>query len=91
MQRKKIIEFINAGCQLASQLQIFGAIYGVTSGYPCEGCAYDSHGSKCEAKRKLFAPQRAAKEEKQKGETVRETAARLGVSISEVRRRRRVA
>ena len=62
-------------------------LHQATGGDPCTtGCAYFKGGT-CPAYRKLNTPAKAtAGQEPQ--ETVRETAKRLGISISEVRRRR---
>ena len=59
-----------------------------THGQVCDtGCAEFDNG-KCSAYRKLIVPAKVeAQQEPQ--ETVRETAKRLGISISEVRRRRK--
>ena len=86
-----ISEFVSAGCELSTPFNIFVAIYGISNGKPCEGCSYDLHGSSCKARKALFSTPTQAKLNQQPAETVRETAARLGISISEVRRRRRNA
>lgn len=91
MEPKTIEEFIDAGCELSDPLRLFIGLYHATAGQPCNGCAYDSHGNKCQAKRALFQAPAVATPDAPRGETVREAAARLGVSISEVRRRRRTA
>lgn len=85
---KTPLEFDDAGCELAKSPLIFLGLHKVTRGDPCTtGCAYFNSG-KCPAYLKLFKPQQA-KLVVQQGETVREEAARLGISISEVRRRRK--
>ena len=83
-----VTKFTEAGCILTETINLFLSLYAVTDGDPCTtGCAY-YEGGKCPAYRSMIgAPQKkAAQQEPQ--ETVREAAARLGVSISEVRRRR---
>ena len=83
-------QFVEAGCGLATPVRIFLAIYQLSGGKPCKGCAYDSFSSKCAAKRELFPVIQTRIDASVYVETVRESAARLGISISEVRRRRRV-
>jgi hypothetical protein len=81
-----IREYVDAGCeQLKGGADVIGlGIYAVTEGRMCDGCHAQP---KCKAFVKLQgapvwrAPIAPA-------ETVRQEAARLGVSISEVRRRR---
>jgi hypothetical protein len=81
-----IDEFLLTDCRLLKPLPIFIGIYTATSGDPCTtGCAY-FEGGNCPDYRKLNTP--AKKQVQQPQETVRETAIRLGISISEVRRRR---
>ena len=74
-------------CQLANPRDLFIAIHYATGGDPCTtGCAY-FEGGKCHAyvalTRKLTILTSPI------GETVREAAARLGVSISEIRRQKK--
>ena len=85
-----IAEFLETDCQLLKPIAIFAGIHQATGGDPCTtGCAY-FNGGKCSAYRKLTIPAKAEAHQEPM-ETVRETAARLGISISEVRRRRRAA
>ena len=87
---KKITEFLDAGCELAHPLIIFIAVYGATGGDPCTtGCLY-YRGGACPAYRKLFRPI-LAQMGTPETETVAQQAARLGISKSEIRRRRRQA
>ncbi len=86
---KTVSEFVAAGCELSSPLPIFIGILALSNGNPCKGCAYDNHGSKCAAKKKLF-DQSVAVINAAPQETVSEMAARLGISKSEVRRQRRL-
>lgn len=81
-------KFTDAGCELANPIGLFLGLYAATNGNPCTtGCAY-YRGGNCPAYRAMkdAAQKKAAQQEPT--ETVRETAARLGISISEVRRRR---
>ena len=80
---------LGADCHLLRPMPLFIAIHEASQGMPCNGCAYGDH-EDCQGKKKLYQPQRAVLVQPQ-GETVREQAARLGVSISEIRRRRRTA
>ena len=88
---KQPMEYLDAGCELATPFILFVMIHQKTRGDPCTtGCAYYENG-KCAAYRKLFMPAQTKPNTstQQHGETVRETAQRLGISISEVRRQRR--
>ena len=74
-------------CQLTTPRGLFIGIYQATNGNPCTtGCAY-FEGGKCPAyvalTRKPVIPSSP------QGETVREAAVRLGVSVSEIRRQRK--
>lgn len=74
-------------CQLAKPVAMFYGLYLVTGGDPCTtGCAY-FNGGKCPAYLALTKPSVTATSPQ--GETVREAAARLGLSISEIRRKRK--
>ena len=85
---KTISDFIDAECELSSPLGIFVGVYELTRGDPCTtGCAY-YRGGACPAYRKLFRPI-LAQMDKPETETVAQQAERLGVSKSEIRRRRR--
>lgn len=83
-----LLQFLESDdCQLAAPAPVFIGIWHATGGDPCTtGCAY-FEGGKCPAYRALTKP--AVVADSPKGETVREAAARLGVSISEVRRQRK--
>ena len=83
-----IEDFLKTDCQLLEPFPIFIGLYRVTGGDPCTtGCAYFK-GGKCPAYMKLNIPAKVEAQQEPM-ETVRETAKRLGISISEVRRRRR--
>lgn len=83
-----VTQFQKTDCQLLEPIHIFVGIYQATGGDPCTtGCAYFNGGA-CAAYRKLNIPSVSAVQQASM-ETVRETAIRLGISISEVRRRRR--
>ena len=89
MNKYPLGEYLFSGCEFANTgKQAFVFMWAATDGKVCDtGCAWFD-GGKCAAYRKLTIPAKpAAQQEPQ--ETVRETAARLGISISEVRRRRR--
>ena len=83
------LAYLEADCLFARQSPaLFLGVHAVEQHKVCDtGCArFD--GGKCPAYLKLTIPSKPeAGQEPQ--ETVRETAARLGISISEVRRRRR--
>lgn len=88
--RLQIEAFVNSTCELSQPLPIFIAVYSLSNGNPCKGCAYDDHVSGgCKAKRSLFAKPAVAQSPQEPQETVREMANRLGISLSEARRRRR--
>lgn len=81
--------YMESDCTFAKQSRlIFLLVHMSTQHKVCDtGCAW-FEGGRCPAYRKLTIPAKpAAHQEPQ--ENVRDTAKRLGVSISEVRRRRR--
>lgn len=83
--------YVEAGCQFAKESPpSFLLVYMGTQHKVCDtGCAWFD-GGRCPAYRRLTIPSKpAAQQEPQ--ESVRDTAKRLGISISEVRRRRRTA
>jgi hypothetical protein len=82
------IKYFEAGCDFAkSGAGAFYAVHGLTQGRVCDtGCAWYANG-KCAAYRGLTAVPAAPKQDQ--GETVRQEAARRGLSINEVRRQRR--
>ena len=80
-------DFLGTECQLLKPVTLFIALYQATKGDPCtKGCAY-FEGGKCPAYQALKGASRQTTAEQQ--ETVREYAARLGVSLSEARKMRR--
>ena len=80
-------EYDAAGCPfLADSTLRFCSLHIITDGHVCDGCG-NFDGGKCAAYRKLIVPTKTAVQAPQ--ETVRETAKRLGITIAEVRRRRR--
>lgn len=92
MSEKSIGDFLASTCELATPRNIFIAIYSMSNGNPCKGCAYDEHQKGgCPAKRELFAKPSPRQLLQAAPETVRELAERLGVSLSEARRMRRTA
>lgn len=86
--RHEISDFLKTDCQLLRPIELFVGLHGATGGDPCTtGCAYFK-GGRCPAYMKLIIPAKVEAQQEPM-ETVRETATRLGISISEVRRRRR--
>ncbi len=83
MQRFEVAEYMAAGCFQVERGPGFAVgvgLHGFTDGRMCDGCPEFKEG-RCPSYKELtrgLAPT----------ETVREEAARLGISISEVRRRR---
>ena len=89
MNKYSMDDYVTAGCAFYENSRpAFALVWMGTQGKVCDtGCAWFD-GGKCQAFRKLTIPAKpAAQQEPQ--ETVRETAKRLGISISEVRRRRK--
>lgn len=89
MKPQPMDNYVDAGCAFyANSRPAFAMVWLMTQGDVCTtGCAWFDSG-KCPAFRKMTIPAKVeAKQEPM--ESVRETAARLGISISEVRRRRR--
>jgi hypothetical protein len=82
-------QYLEAGCNFAQESPMpFVGVHGVTGGRVCDtGCAEFS-GGKCPAYRALTATA-TAPVHAVAVETVREEAARRGLSISEIRRQRR--
>lgn len=86
--RHEASKFMETDCKLLRPMTMFLLLHKATNGDPCTtGCAYYD-GGRCPDYRKLNVPAKPAAQQEPM-ETVRETAARLGISISEVRRRRR--
>ena len=47
--------FLESSCELAMPRNVFAAVYGMSHGKPCIGCAYDEHSKTgCKAKQKLL-------------------------------------
>ena len=91
MDRKSMDAYVDAGCIFYENSRpAFAFVWIQTTGQVCTtGCAWFD-GGKCPAYRKMTIPAKAAAQQEPQ-ETVRDTAKRLGISISEVRRRRRQA
>jgi len=91
MDRKNIEDYRSAQCPFEQETGlVFSAVHQVTNGRVCDtGCA-QFNGGKCPAYQKLIIPSNDGAGQLPQ-ETVRETANRLGISISEVRRRRKQA
>ena len=88
-----VLQYVDAGCELANPIDLFVAVHTFTKGDPCTtGCAYYK-GGQCKAYLALNRKEPTVKAPvvPEYGETVKQEAARLGVSISEIRRRRREA
>lgn len=79
-------QYLDAGCnQLGIRDLVASALYNATGGKVCDtGCPYFKEGN-CEAYKNLT---RRVTAKPAPTETVKQEAARLGVSINEVRRRR---
>ena len=88
MQRFEIVEYMAAGCFQMERVAVGVGLHGVTDGRMCDGCPKFKDG-RCPSYKELT---RGLAQKKREilvpTETVREEAARLGISISEVRRRR---
>jgi len=85
-----VSQYVDAGCELAHPINLFVTVYRLTKGDPCTtGCAYYK-GGQCKAHLALNRGGTTVKAPvvPKYSETVKQEAARLGVSISEVRRRR---
>lgn len=88
-----VLQYVDANCELANSIYMFVAVHTFTKGDPCTtGCAYYK-GGQCKAYLALNKGGTTVKAPvvPEYGETVKQEAARLGVSISEIRRRRREA
>lgn len=84
----EIKSYQDAGCTMLSTAKdatAMTAVHGITGGRLCDtGCAA-YHGGKCAAYRRMVG---ALPAQPFHVETVKQEAARLGISLSEVRRRR---
>ena len=87
MKARNLDDYKKAGCTLAPAVgdQVANGILSRTGGKMCDGCAA-YHGGKCPAYTRLVSGRAIL--QKQYSETVREEAARRGISIGEVRRQR---
>lgn len=77
-------------CKMSSPYAIFLAVYTGSNGFPCNGCGYYQGGA-CPAFKFLHQgdkPENMKAPDQKPEETVSQMAARLGISKSEVRRRR---
>lgn len=88
-REKTLVEYKAADCPFyLHSPPAFYAVHGLTNGNVCEtGCSWFDSGN-CAAFRKLSIPYKVTAGQAPQ-ETVRDTAKRIGISISEVRRRRR--
>lgn len=85
-----LMQFMDADrCRLTNTPALFAGLYQSTNGDPCTtGCAY-FQGGRCPAYLALTGkPTQAKLVATPQDETVRQEAARRGISISEVRRQR---
>lgn len=82
-------EYEASGCFQFEVPFLAYALHQVTQGRMCNGCP-KYEGGKCESLRKMLRPAVKALAQPA-GETVRQEAARRGLSISEVRRQRNPA
>jgi hypothetical protein len=91
-ESRELAQFIELGkdCPLLNPREIFISIHQISRGMPCNGCSYGDY-QDCAGKKRLYGAPQQPKPEEPKEETVREMASRLNISISEVRRRRRLA
>lgn len=89
MKAYNLVEYRDADCPfLLANQYIFIALHREVKGKVCDtGCASFDDGGKCPAYKKLISEVKVRGNRKPE-ETVRQMASRLGVSISEVRRRR---
>lgn len=93
MQRYELAEYMDAGCMQVERGPGFAVgvgLYGFTGGRMCDGCP-KFQGGKCPSYKELVSGRKQAARQIATAETVRQEAERLGISISEVRRRRRDA
>lgn len=80
-------EYVESGCMQMEIPGIGAGLYRYTHGRMCDGCpAYN--GGRCESLRKMIARNARPMAQSAPTETVRQEAARTGLSINEVRRRR---
>lgn len=91
MKPQPMDAYVDAGCAFyANSRPGFAFVWIEAKGDVCTtGCAWFDSG-RCPAYRKLTIPAKATAQQEPM-ESVRDTAKRLGISISEVRRRRRQA
>ncbi len=87
MKARSLDDYKKAGCTLAPAVgdETALGILASTNGDMCKGCAA-YHDGKCRAYNRLVSGRAVL--QKQYSETVREEAARRGISIGEVRRQR---
>lgn len=93
MQRYELPEYMAAGCMQVERGTGFAVgvgLWGFTGGRMCDGCP-KFQGGKCPSYKELTSGRKQTAQPNAPTETVRQEAERLGISISEVRRRRRDA
>jgi hypothetical protein len=87
MNYRSVNDYAKAHCNFRRESPIpFAFVHEKTNGRVCTGCGEYNNG-RCPAYLKLLKDSPVAGQEP--GETVRQTAERLGITIAEVRRRRR--
>lgn len=82
-------DYLKAGCHFANEAPLpFMGVHQATAGRVCDtGCSW-YEGGKCAGYRALTATPKGQEVRAEAGETVRQEAARRGLSISEIRRQR---
>jgi hypothetical protein len=88
MESYSIHEYRLAGCK-EMDFPSMMAVHGLTQGKVCDTGCHAYNGGKCPAYKRLISPNPHVPETMAHQETVRETAKRKGVSISQVRRWRK--
>ena len=84
MQSFTVEQYRDAGCWQFEVPAMALGLHAYTRGRMCEGCPrYE--GGRCPALRRMLSPVSVIQSS---GETVRQEAARLGIGVNEVRRRR---
>ena len=89
MNRFNLEDYRGAQCPFEKETSlVFFAVHRATNGRVCDTSCAQFYGGKYSAYQKLIIPSNAGAGQLPQ-ETVRETAKRLSISISEVRRRRK--
>lgn len=92
METSEVVDFLAAGCEIAVRSpNLFDGLFQATNADPCTtGCAY-FEGGRCDAYRQILKKRNENKNNtiRSLGESVKDEAARRGISISQVRKERR--